>query len=113
MQNALNVLEGMLSFDVRKSAETGEITIENPMLTPLVLHYTKESADGEKDTGYRNFKIYELKDYTEELVKASGVTWYEKRKGTTTLKGGKFSIENLYKTLQSVIPAEFLPEEYR
>lgn len=113
MQNALNVLEGMLSFDVRKSAETGEITIENPILTPLVLHYTKESADGEKDTGYRNFKIYELKDYTEELVKASGVTWYEKKKGTTTLKGGKFSIENLYKTLQSVIPAEFLPEEYR
>lgn len=113
MQNALNVLEGMLSFDVRKSAETGEITIENPILTPVVLHYTKESADGEKDTGYRNFKIYELKDYTEELVKASGVTWYEKRKGTTTLKGGKFSIENLYKTVQSVIPAEFLPEEYR
>ena len=113
MQNALNVLEGMLSFDVRKSAETGEITIENPMLTPLVLHYTKESADGEKDTGYRNFKIYELKNYTEELVKEHGVTWYEKKKGTTTLKGGKFSIENLYKTLQSVIPAEFLPEEYR
>ncbi|MBR5264020.1 MAG: CapA family protein, partial [Clostridia bacterium] len=113
MQNALNVLEGMLSFDVRKSAETGEISIENPILTPVVLHYTKESADGEKDTGYRNFKIYELKDYTEELVKEHGVTWYEKKKGTTTLKGGKFSIENLYKTLQSVIPAEFLPEEYR
>lgn len=113
MQGALNVLEGMLSFDVRKSAETGEITIENPILTPVVLHYTKESADGEKDTGYRNFKIYELKNYTEELVKEHGVTWYEKKKGTTTLKGGKFSIENLYKTLQSVIPAEFLPEEYR
>lgn len=113
MQGALNVLEGMLSFDVRKSAETGEITIENPLLTPVVLHYTKESADGEKDTGYRNFKIYELKNYTEELVKEHGVTWYEKKKGTTTLKGGKFSIENLYKTLQSVIPAEFLPEEYR
>ncbi len=113
MQGALNVLEGMLSFDVRKSAETGEISIENPILTPVVLHYTKESADGEKDTGYRNFKIYELKNYTEELVKEHGVTWYEKKKGTTTLKGGKFSIENLYKTLQSVIPAEFLPEEYR
>ena len=112
MQNALNVLEGMLSFDVRKSAETGEISIENPMLTPLVLHYTQESKDGKKDTGYRNFKIYELKDYTEELVKASGVTVYEKSH-SSTLKGGKFSIENLYKTLQSVIPAEFLPEEYR
>ena len=53
-----------------------------------------------------------MKNYTEELVKASGVTVYEKSNGTT-LKGGKFSIENLYKTLRAVIPAEFLPEEYR
>ncbi len=111
MQGALNVLEGILSFDVRKSAQTGEITIENPMLTPLVLHYTKEKADGHKDTGYRNFKIYELKNYTDALVAEHGVTWYEKSHGTT-LYGGKFSMENLYTTLQRVIPAEFLAPEY-
>lgn len=111
MQSALNVLEGMLSFDVRKSFGTGEITIENPTLTPLVLHYTKESADGEKDTGYRNFKIYELKNYTDALVAEHGVIEYEKKNGTT-LKGGKFCLENLYYTLQQIIPAEFLAPEY-
>lgn len=111
MQNALNVLEGMLSFDVRKDAFTGEITIENPMLTPLVLHYTQESKDGKKDTGYRNFKIYELKNYTDALVAEHGVIGYEKENGTT-LKGGKFCIENLYKTLKQIIPAEFLSPEY-
>ena len=111
MQNALNVLEGMLSFDVRKDAFTGEITIENPILTPLVLHYTKESADGKKDTGYRNFKIYELKNYTDALVAEHGVTWYEKSHGST-LKGGKFCMENLYKTVKQIIPSEFLSPEY-
>ena len=112
MQNALNVLEGMLSFDVRKDAFSGEITIENPTLTPIVLHYTYDGVKGQKDTGYRNFEIYELKDYTDELVAAHGVTWYEKSH-SSTLKGGKFSIENLYKTLKQIIPSEFLPPEYQ
>ncbi len=113
MQNALNVLEGMLSFDIRKNGETGEITIENPVLTPLVLHYEQSSKDGYKDTGYRRFKLYELKDYTDELLQKHGVIGYERNYNTSTLYGGKFSIENMYQTLRTVIPAEFLPEEYK
>ncbi len=114
MQNALNVLEAMFTFDIRKNGETGEITIENPVLTPLVLHYEKEAVvNPSLDTGYRKFKLYELKDYTDELLQKHGVIYYENRHGTSTLHGGKFSIENMYKTLRTVIPEEFLPEEYR
>ena len=113
MQDGMNVLEGMLSFDVRRSAETGEITVEKPLFTPLVLHYTKEqSVDTKLDTGYRNFKLYDLKDYTEALAAAHGVVWYEKTHNST-LRGGKFSLENLYRTVKDIIPAEFLPPEYR
>jgi len=113
MQNALNVLEGMLSFDIRKDGETGEITVENPVITPLVLHYEKESSVNYKlDTGYRKFKLYELKDYTDELLAKHGVVVYEKNH-SSTLYGGSFSIENMYTTVQTIIPAEFLPEEYR
>lgn len=113
MVGGLNVLEGMLSFDVRRDAETKEITIESPLFTPLVLHYTKESAVAGNDTGYRNFKLYDLKDYTPELAAAHGVVRYEKQHGATTLYGGAFSVEHLYETLRRVIPAEFLPAEYR
>ena len=113
MQNGLNVLEGMLSFNVRRSAETKEITIEEPLFTPLVLHYTKERSVDGKDTGYRNFKLYDLKDYTAELAGAHGVVWYERQHNTSTLYGGKFNLDNLYETLKRVIPAEFLPAEYR
>ncbi len=113
MQGALNVLEGMLSFNVRKSVDTGKITIEDPLFTPIVLHYTKESTVARNDTGYRNFKLYELTDYTEELAAQHGVVWYEKRQGTTTLYGGGFSLENLINTVKRIIPAEFLPESYQ
>lgn len=112
MQGGLNVLEGMLSFNVRQNAVTGEITIEEPLFTPLVLHYTKESPVDGKDTGYRNFKLYDLKDYTAELAAAHGVVWYERSHGTT-LHGGGFNLDNLYQTLRDIIPAEFLPEEYK
>lgn len=113
MQNGLNVLEGMLSFNVRRNGETGKITIEEPLFTPLVLHYTKERSVDGKDTGYRNFKLYDLKDYTAELAAAHGVVWYEKNRGTSTLYGGAFSVEALHTTLKRIIPAEFLPPEYR
>ncbi len=115
MQNGLNVLEGMLSFDVRRDAETGEITVETPVFTPLVLHYVKEdSVDTQLDTGYRGFKLYDLKDYTAELAAQHGVVWYEQNRGhRTTLYGGDFGIEPLYQTLRTIISAEFLPEEYR
>lgn len=113
MVGGLNVLEGMLSFNVRRSGETGTITIEEPVFTPLVLHYTKENAVASNDTGYRNFKLYELKDYTAELAAAHGVVWYEKRHSVSTLYGGSFGVDALYATLRNVIPAEFLPAEYR
>lgn len=115
MQNGLNVLEGMLSFDVRKNAETGEITVENPVFNPLVLHYVKgQSVNTQLDTGYRGFKLYDLKDYTAELAAQHGVVWYETNRGhRTTLYGGAFGIDSLYTTLQTIIPSEFLPSEYR
>lgn len=114
MQNAHSVLEGMLTFNVRKDGETEEITIESPVLTPLVLHYEQEaSVNSEQDTGCRKFKLYELKDYTEELLAKHGVHYNENKHGTSSLHGGGFSIENMYKTVRTVIPAEFLPEEYK
>ncbi|MBO4366226.1 MAG: CapA family protein [Clostridia bacterium] len=119
MQEAQCVLEGMLSFDVRKHGDT--VTVENPMLTPIVCHYIKDKVVNSKlDTGYRQFKLYRLADYTEELAAVHGVHYYEKRKSSATLYdsqtgklGAKFSIANMYATVQKLIPAEFLAPEYQ
>ena len=119
MQEAQCVLEGMLSFDVVKHGDN--VTVENPLLTPVVCHYVKGKVVNSKlDTGYREFKVYRLKDYTEDLAAVHGVHYYEKRKSSATLYdsqtgrlGAKFSIANMIYTVQKLIPAEFLPPEFQ
>ncbi len=58
--SAKNQLEGMLSCDFVK--EDGEVSIENVVWTPLVMH-----TDGS------SFAVYPLKDYTDELAAANPV----------------------------------------
>ena len=58
---AKNQLEGMLSCDFVRE-EDGEVSIENVVWTPLVMH-----TDGS------TFAVYPLKDYTDELAAANPV----------------------------------------
>lgn len=112
MVGGMNMLAGMLSLDIVKDAETGAISIENPLFIPTVTHYEKKGSVASNDTGYRNFKICYLADYTEEQAAAHGVCVYELGHGTT-LVNGKFSKKTLVDTLVKYIPAEFLPEEFK
>lgn len=114
-QWANEILEGMLSFNIRKDGETGKITVEDALLTPLVMHSTHTTAVAKNDTGYRNFKVYRLSDYTEELAAKNSAHWYEDTQNATKyLYGtGEFSIANLAITAQKLIPAEFLPQAFK
>ncbi len=112
MVGGMNMLAGMLSLDIVKDVETGEITIENPLFIPTVTHYEKKGSVASNDTGYRNFKICYLADYTEEQAATHGVCVYELGHGTT-LVNGKFSKKTLVDTLVKYIPKEFLPEEFK
>ena len=112
MYEAKNMLAGMLSFNIVRSAETGAITIEAPVFIPTVTHYIIGEKTISGDTGYRDFKIYYLKDYNDSLASLHGVNSYEESH-SPTLAGGKYSYENLLNTLKKYIPAEFLPEEFK
>ncbi len=100
-----NMLAGMLSLDIVKNGVTGEITIESPTFIPTVTHYEQKNAVAGNDTGFRDFKIYYLENYTDELASKHG-----NRK--SQLVGGAFNMENLVKTLNTYIPDEFLPEKF-
>ena len=50
-----------------KDADTGEVTIQDYSLVPLVMHYEKDQT---------NARVYLLDDYTEELAAAHGVHDY-------------------------------------
>jgi hypothetical protein len=82
------------------------------VFNPTVTHYTKASSKIKDDTGQRNYKIYYLADYTEELAaKHAAVVWDKSHK--LTLVGGAFSKANLVSTLKKYISAEFLPDAFK
>jgi poly-gamma-glutamate synthesis protein (capsule biosynthesis protein) len=112
-QDAFNMLGGMLSFDIIKEAESGKVYIDNALFTPVVTHYTKPGGgDISKDTGHRNYEIYYLEDYTDEIGADHGTHDWE-RTNKATLIGGKFSRENMINTVKKFIPEEFLPDWLR
>lgn len=53
------ILEGMGMWKMRYNHETKEITFEDIAFMPLVDHY---------ENGYHDFRVYPLKDYSEELA---------------------------------------------
>lgn len=114
MHEGMCHLEGMLKFDIRKDVDTGAVSVENPTFVPLVIHFEAgTSVNRSIDTGYRKFKIYYLSDYTAELAASHGIHKREKEFPGYQLNGGKFDLDCLYATVKAIIPAEFLPEEFR
>lgn len=67
---AMGMLGGCATFDIRKNGETGQITFENVKWYPTVTHY---NMGGDFTKGTRNFKVYLLKDYTNEMAKNHGL----------------------------------------
>lgn len=112
MQDDVNMLGAMLDLEIVKSAETGEITLENIIVTPVVTYYTSGKRVGSYlgDSGQRNYCIYPLCDFTEELCASHGIN---DLKRVYLLEGGKFNLECLYKTVQKYVDAEFLEPQYR
>lgn len=106
MQDGFNTLGGMLSLDIVKTPD-GKISIENVIFDPIVTHYEPSTKVKKDDTGYRNFKIYYLADYTYELAAKHNVPIWDKTH-RPTLVGGTFNRQNLINTVYKYIPSEFL-----
>ena len=97
MLTANYMVGALLTFDIRVSGETGEITIESPLLIPIMCHYVQ----------YRNgsrggLQVYLLENYTEELAKAHGAQ-----------VNAKFTLSTLYHYVTDNIDRAFLPAFYR
>lgn len=90
-----NTLGGMISFDFVVDEEGTHV--ENVLFEPTVSHYTakQENIEGTR----RNFKIYMLDQYTEELAAEHGLNGYN---------GIVISPENYQTIVEDIIPSEFL-----
>jgi len=111
MYGGKNALGSMLSLDI--ICKDGQKPyVDNVQIVPTVCHYVKKvSVNPKMDTGFRDFKIYLLEDYTDELAAAHGVHQNKgKISGFDNELDGNFSLATLYAKVKRLIPAEFLPE---
>ena len=90
-----NTLGGMISFDFVDRDEG--ITIENVLFEPTVSHYTAKLEDIENSR--REFKIYMLDEYTNDIAALHGLNGYN---------GIEITQENYQEMVNEIIPAEFL-----
>ena len=114
MYGGKNALGCLLSLDI--IAEAGKKPyVDNVQILPTVCHYVKKtSVNFQTDTGFRDFKIYFLEDYTAELAAAHGCHMNKSKiSGFDNELDGNFSLETLYAKVKRLIPAEFLPESFQ
>ncbi|MGB7474489.1 CapA family protein [Trichococcus sp.] len=91
-----NTLGGMVTFDF-VVADDDNITVENVQFEPTVSHYVADP--GNVENSRRDFKIYKLENYSEELASEHGLNGYE---------GLKITPDNYLSIVKNVIPAEML-----
>ncbi len=113
MYGGKNALGSLLSLDIVCKAGQKPY-VDNVQILPTVCHYVfKASVNTQMDTGFRDFKIYLLEDYTDELAAAHGV---HRNKALGKIINfdseldGNFSLATLYAKVKRLIPAEFLSE---
>ncbi|MBR4296006.1 MAG: CapA family protein [Clostridia bacterium] len=83
---------GILTFDIVMN-DVGETVIENPILIPMMCHYsmTRDSL-----------KLYTLENYTDALVSSHGAQL-----------NGAFTMRTLHGYVTDTIDSEFLPEYFK
>ena len=91
-----NMLGGMVTFDFIV-ADDDKVTVENVHFEPTVSHYVADP--GNVENSRRDFKIYKLEDYSEQLASEHGLNGYE---------GLEITPNNYLSIAKNVIPAEML-----
>lgn len=88
-----NLLGGMASFQIQKTVQNGETTIDivSPDFTPLVMHYNYDTGD---------YATYLLSDYTEELASQHSMR---------DIDGEAFSLANLQKSWNDILSQNIAP----
>lgn len=92
MLDVNNVLSGMIRFNFVKDNKSGDISIENVKWEPLITHYSGEANDILNTR--KDFSVYKLSDYTDELAKQHGLNGVD---------GQSVTISDLYQRTENII----------
>jgi poly-gamma-glutamate capsule biosynthesis protein CapA/YwtB (metallophosphatase superfamily) len=92
MLDVNNVLSGMIRFNFVKDNKSGKIQIEDVKWEPLITHYTGDAKDILNTR--KDFTVYKLSDYTDELAAKHGLNGVD---------GQKVTIQDLYDRTSKII----------
>ncbi len=92
-QYSKNMVSGLLSFDIKVSAENSDVTIESPAFIPTVCFYNLSN---------RRIKVYKFSDFTEEMLKNHGCHQFETP-----------SYSQMIKYVTDTIDAEFISADFK
>lgn len=92
MLDVNNVLSGMIRFNFVKDNKSGDISIENVKWEPLITHYSGDANDILNTR--KDFSVYKLSDYTDELAKQHGLNGVD---------GQSVTISDLYQRTENII----------
>lgn len=92
MLDVNNVLSGMIRFNFVKDNASGKIQIEDVKWEPLITHYTGDASDILNTR--KDFTVYKLSDYTDELASKHGLNGVD---------GQKVTIQDLYDRTSRII----------
>lgn len=77
-----NMLELMMKWSIRIQQDPKKVTIEDVTCVPLINHF---------QSGFKEFRVYPYKNYTEELLKQHGLQGYKGQTMTFTNITKKFN----------------------
>lgn len=92
MLDVNNVLSGMIRFDFVQDATTKDISIKHVKWEPLITHYSGDAKDIMNTR--KDFAVYKLSDYTDELAAKHGLNGYE---------GNHVKLDDLYQRTEKII----------
>ena len=93
-----NSIAGMISFDFLKKSDTNDVTIENVEWIPLVIHFEGSESVGNS----KNFMVYPLEKYTQELSEKHFLDGYNQQRVT---------VDYIYKRTKETINEEFYTQK--
>lgn len=92
MARDTNMVGGLISFDIVKEG-TSHAVIENALFTPTVFYFP---------SNFYNNRIYFMEDFTEDLARSHGISYY----------GNSTTLEKLKGYVQNTVSEEFLPKTF-
>jgi poly-gamma-glutamate synthesis protein (capsule biosynthesis protein) len=109
----INMIGGLLQFDIVKNAAGDTVIIENPLLIPVITHYiTPDFANRPMER--RGLQVYVLEDYTSDLLARHGThyrTDFNNARAQTV--GRELTLDLVKSLVTDHVDPDFLSDFYK